>query len=167
MGKNHEHDAEELFFRILARLATWYSDPTKARNLDGAGRSHPGSRPLWLQEDHPLQAHLDHWVWLWRRAKSERDQNEVLQGVAFELKSFGRRQAPLARLYRGTEDWRRAIAEAPGSLRQVADQWRVSHTSVARFREEFGATHPDAKPGPRHGGAVGHGTPPPPNPNHS
>ena len=128
----------EEFDRLIAALEDWYSDSVKAKAFDadtGHASGKPGATMLRANR-YPGPP--------WRRLWDEATATQNLQAQAAILRSlhdeiYGlthspSRAGPASGLHRGTQEWSKAIASAPGSLRQVARTFGVSHTEVRRQR---------------------------------
>lgn len=124
----------------MTGLEDWYADSLKGRAYDadpGRAASEPGHRVMRAQK-YPGPP----WRRLWYEANGDLvAQQAIIRALRDEIYglSHGPSQAgPASGLHKGTREYRRTIAEAPGSLRQVARTYGISHTEVRRIRLQEG-----------------------------
>ena len=127
-------DAE--FQALMGYLEGWYADAVKATAYDGPSRSAHTT-------DGPAPPRVNRYPGPpWRRLYYEADEDPVAKAAiihALEEEIYGlshspSQAGPASGLHHGTQEWRRAVASADGSLRAVARRFGISHTEVRRLR---------------------------------
>ncbi len=126
---------EPRFVAALKSLQDWHTDSLKARdyNSPGVSSGKPAARMLRAQEYPSTRTALDRW----RGARSDLEREEIIEDLEAEFYGLGVGPSRKYEEHPGTVPLRRAIATAGGSLRHVARQFGVSHTTVSRYRKEF------------------------------
>lgn len=137
-----DQDAYPEFDRLMRGLEDWYADSMRARAYDadpGSGSREAGHRVLRVQS-YPGP----NWRTLFYEASRHEDlvaQQAIIRALREEIYGLdhGPSQAgPASGLHRGTREYRQAVANAEGSLRQVARRFGISHTEVRRIRLQEG-----------------------------
>lgn len=128
-------DAYRRFIRALNQLEDWHADSVRATDIRPIGSGqHDAGHAILLRNKYPGPD----WRRLWVAACGDRDaQLAILTAVEDELYGLSHgpsRAGKASGLHRGTEEFRRAVAHEPGSLRKVARKFGISHTEVRRIR---------------------------------
>jgi hypothetical protein len=125
------------FVVALRRLQDWHLDSVKAQALGGRSSEAPSSRVLQAQR----YPGTNQWLARWIHARSDEQREELIAGLEDEFYALGmspsRKASRADGVFPGTEQHRRLIAAAEGSLRQVSRLWGVSKSTVQRYRKEF------------------------------
>jgi len=135
-------DAEARFKAIILRIALLSEVP--AKRMDGVLRKRKGDEhrhdtrlgsPPRDREHYALAQRL---VALWRALNSTEAKEHLCRAAELELHAITHGLPKLADdLIKGSEKWERAIAVAEGSLREVGEQFDVSHQTVKNYRVKF------------------------------
>lgn len=129
------------FDRLMSGLEDWYRDSVQAQSYDGHPGSHELGHVILTSQPYPGPP----WRALWEEASTHDQPLLTRAGIigALEDELYGLSHgpslaSPASGLHPNTEEWRRAIAQHPGSLREVGRRFGVSHTQVKRLRVDYG-----------------------------
>jgi len=122
-----------LFAEILVKLRATSDARSQAATSVNRHAQHEGDRPHG-----PAATVADKLQSAWNRATSDRERVKIVERAAKALKSAQLTPPPPDEfLERGTPEWERKIARAPGSLREVAQRFGVSHEHVRSLQLKF------------------------------
>lgn len=129
------------FDRLMRELEDWYADSIKARDYDASPSHGEGGHRILLKNRYPGPP----WRRLWFEASDPEAPNLTQQAAiirSLEEEIYGlthgpSRSGPASGLHRGTHEFNLAVATAPGSLRQVARTFGLSHTAVRKIKLAF------------------------------
>lgn len=128
------------FERQMRALEDWYADSTRAQAYDVGSGPVDGSASGGHQVLHVAPYPGPNWRREFRLAARADDLtraaaiNRALEDELYGLDHAPSQSGPASGLHRGTLEWRRAVAEADGSLRAVARRFGISHSEVRRLR---------------------------------